>query len=169
MALTQLFIEYGAQWFYDKFTSLRDGIPCLICSYETPEYIITSQAARSNEANEIMTPMSFLDCVVNLNRFSVSFMKDEERVQALLSATETEWFLIQNLTLHHLYPTAKGWSDFQKKAGVMKGLVLKCDVEALEQDSLAYRNPETEATALMIMCCMDEQPFESLVFFRDMA
>lgn len=112
-AMNEILNEYGQETFQDLLKS-KNGFPCLIVRYDTPEYLITGFASRSNESNVQYTPMSWMDSLLNLAKFAMSYT--EHKVQASKGRMDfTSWVAQPRRELFDACDTSASWSEFQKK------------------------------------------------------
>ena len=75
-AMHQIKNEFGEDHFNRLMLKNKQGkpvFPCLVIRRDTPEYLLTGFASRSNEANDKFTPMSWMDAALNLAKFALSW------------------------------------------------------------------------------------------------
>ena len=142
------------------------GIPCLKVRYDTPEYTLTGAAATANEINSQFAAMSWMDSVLNVATFAMTWT--QQQLQNNPDLQGTVWVAQNQRAMHDDYTSPTSWSDFQKKMGFASWCCLKQDSEALLAQPLCYRNDETKRTMLMVALLIDELDYEDSCKFREM-
>lgn len=137
-AMREIVKEHGQAALARLLRHSTQGLPCLIVRHDTPEYLLTGFASRSNESNMHFTPMSFMDSALNIAKFAMAYAQHE----ALETGETVIWVTQPVQQLFSTFNSTASWSDFQKKMGIVSYCCLKQDAEALMLEPLAYRNGE---------------------------
>lgn len=76
-ALMELGNEYGPL----KLQQLLKGdVPCHVLAPDTPDYLLACGAAKSNDANAVYVPMSWVDEILNLFKFVATFVAQDTQL-----------------------------------------------------------------------------------------
>ena len=166
-ALCQLYIEHGMQIIY-RICGPDGTIPCHVLFHDTPEYLLAAFASDANISNKHFAEMTWMDAVFNMAKFAIFWTKEQISKEASQATkpTVSSWVARSNKDLYQATPSSTNWSDFQKKMGFAKWCMMKPDVDAIEVDSLAYRDGRSARSMFFVALLFDEMDYEDTCKFR---
>ena len=127
-AMLELLHEFGRQQYVRLMGT--DIFPCFVLRHDTPEYVLTAYAARTNDANNFFTPMSWIDGILNITKFAISFADDRQKRLAIdpdpkQKSRSIHWAAQNHQTLRKARGQGGNWTDFQKKMVLRLSVVRK--------------------------------------------
>ena len=114
MAMQEIQQELGIDTFH-RLLGSTEGFPCLLVRHDTPEYVLVGFASKSNASNTHYTPMSWMDSILNIAKFAMSFAEHEEKIGGESKAI---WVCLKHEKIYKALSLSLSYSDFQKKMGV---------------------------------------------------